>query len=46
MMLRWFLVTTALLLILGVWIAASPPFALLGQFFSCWADRCHEPSGD
>jgi hypothetical protein len=41
-MLLWFLVAAAMLLILGVRIAASPPFALLGLFFSSWADRCRE----
>lgn len=41
MMLLSLLVATALLLILGARIAASPPFALLACLFSTWADRCH-----
>jgi len=40
-MLLIFLVAAALLLLLAVRIASSPPFALLGRFFASWAERCH-----
>jgi hypothetical protein len=45
MMLLYILVAAALLLLLAVRIAASPPFALLGYFFSAWAERC-QSGGD
>ena len=38
-MLLWFLVAVALLALLGMRIAASPPFAILGCLFSAWAER-------
>jgi len=41
-MLLSFLVVAAVLLILGLRIAASPPFVLLGSLFSIWADRCRD----
>lgn len=44
MMLLWILVVATLLALLGVRIAASPLFTLLGCLFSNWADRCrHGP---
>lgn len=43
-MLLSFLVATALLLMLGARIAASPPLALLSLFFANWAERCHSQS--
>jgi hypothetical protein len=39
-MLLWILVIATLLALLGMRIAASPPFAMLGPLFSSWADRC------
>ena len=43
-MLLWILVIAALLLLLGMKIATSPPFAVIGLLFSSWADRCrHGP---
>ena len=39
-MLLCILVAAALLLLLAVRMASTPPFALLGHFFSSWADRC------
>ena len=42
-MLLWILVAVALLLMLAVRIASSPPFALLGCFFASWAERCRSP---
>lgn len=43
-MLLWILVAATLLALLGMKIATSPPFALLGCLFANWADRCrHGP---
>lgn len=43
-MLLWILVVATLLALLGMRIAASPPFALIGCLFASWADRCaHGP---
>ena len=39
-MLLWILVVATLLELLGMRIAASPPFALLGCIFESWANRC------
>ena len=38
-MLLWILVAATLLALLGMRIAASPPFAVLGCLFAAWADR-------
>ena len=38
-MLFWILIGAILLALLGMRIAASPPFALLGCLFANWADR-------
>ena len=38
-MLLWILVIAALLALLGMRIAASPPFAFLSCMFSVWAER-------
>ena len=45
-MLLSILVAAALLLMLGVRIAASPPLALLSLFVASWAERCQEPPLD
>ena len=42
-MLLYVLIAVAVLLMLAVRIAASPPFALLGCFFTTWAERCRAP---
>ena len=42
-MLLWILVVVTLLALLGMRIAASPLFALLGYLFAFLADRC--PNG-
>jgi hypothetical protein len=43
-MLLWILIMATLAALLGMRIAASPPFALLGCVFGAWADRCrHGP---
>ena len=34
------LVAATLLALLGMRIAASPPFAVIGCLFAGWADRC------
>lgn len=39
-MLLWILVMATLLALLGMRIAASPPFAVMGRLFAGWADRC------
>ena len=39
-MLLWILVMAALLALLGMRIAASPLFAVIGCLFAVWADRC------
>ena len=39
-MLLWILVTATLLALVGMRIAASPPFALIGCLFASWAGRC------
>lgn len=39
-MLLWILVAATLLALLGMRIAASPLFALIGGLFAVWADRC------
>ena len=39
-MLLWILVAATLLALLGMKIAASPTFTLLGCLFANWADRC------
>jgi hypothetical protein len=44
-MLLWLLVAATLLALLGMGIAASPPFAMLGFLFSSWAER-YEHEGE
>lgn len=39
-MLLWLLAIAALSALLGMRIATSPPFPLLGRLFASWADRC------
>ena len=39
-MLLWILVAATLVALLGMRIASSPPFALIGCLFASWADRC------
>ena len=36
----WILVTATLLALVGIRIASSPPFALIGCLFASWAERC------
>jgi hypothetical protein len=43
-MLLYLLIAAAVLLMLAVRIAASPPFALLGCFLASWAERCRSPT--
>ena len=39
-MFLWILVAATLVALLGMRIASSPPFALIGCLFASWADRC------
>jgi type IV secretory pathway TrbD component len=45
-MLLYGMIAAAVLLTLSAWVAASPPFSLLGCFVSSWAERCHGPLDD
>ena len=39
-LLLWILIAATLVALLGMRIASSPPFALIGCLFASWADRC------